>query len=692
MNRSQPERACEAPWTTDEDALAQSRPAFETGVEPDPCVAQRRIKFSSNGMKIAPTGRMARWHLPRGQTLSGLCRHLTVLGVNYALLPTSAGPDSEQPALLVADDEIRRIRNLVTRVPLGQPLAIYAATDLPGFSFQQHWRHISDATNMAVLPPYLATALLANARIDERGIRTPPADDLLLWAIYGALYLAGNDHFAVGSSSDRPPILVGPPARMIGRLALDTAMKLAEPLKLEALDQHLANAGWEPPYDVLRRLACWNSWAAFKVGERDAAVAPEEPGVVAFFVRSQVFASGMQDDVTSMLQACGFELLKTIDLDAEQAEVATRASRGANWGPGGFPVGGGTPVRIIIAFDLLPTPVEEQLRANYPYLDNGRVLRAKQFCRGLVKDRLPRSRQFNPLHSTDDSRDAWRIVRLFAAEEESAFRKVIQDRKAAFTTHHEVVRDLTRIGVRAKIELIRYRSELAVKKTFRHTCLRFMEREIAFMDAVSPHRAEILPVLERGPNYFITPFVEGQPLRRRLFGLGIPKLMTLHQVANSADLLRYLFSQGYDPVDVGPHNLLVHPSGRLTAIDFEFVHKTNGPVDPEQSACLNGIPEGFEGDWPLMARWCPAQSRALTDPYGKRWYGHTGLTRQSFLHDPPSVQRLKRFVNYPTYLCAKVIERQSIWVRDRLKHGLKSRLPVLVRMVAQARRSRAIRS
>ncbi len=141
-----------------------------------------------------------------------------------------------------------------------------------------------------------------------------------------------------------------------------------------------------------------------------------------------------------------------------------------------------------------------------------------------------------------------------------------------------------------------------------------------------------------------------------------------------------------------PHNLLVHPSGRFTAIDFEFVHRADGPVDPQQSACLNGIPDDFEGDWPLMARWYPAGSKILTDPYGTRWYGHTGLTRESFLNDPPSVQRLKRLVNYPAYLCSKLVERQTGWVRERLKLALKNRLPVLTRMAARALRSTAVRS
>ena len=40
----------------------------------------------------------------------------------------------------------------------------------------------------------------------------------------------------------------------------------------------------------------------------------------------------------------------------------------------------------------------------------------------------------------------------------------------------------------------------------------------------------------------------------------------------------------------------------------------------------------------------------------------------------------------------KLVERQTGWVRERLKLALKNRLPVLTRMAARALRSTAVRS
>lgn len=674
-------------------ALARSAPSatgipfFSDGPDVDTqLLSDDQAKKNAAGL----SGRLGSWHLPAGRSLEEFCADLNQRGVNYAILPSAGGAlDSRQTALLVDDADIRRVRPLLTRAPLGRQLAVYSTTGLPGFSFQQHWRHNSDATNMAVLPPYLAEGLLARAQIGEDGCRrVPSAEDCLLWEIYRALYLVGDGPFAKSSEPGSSPVLVGPAAQAIKRLAREAGVSFGEPLRLDELDRHLVAFGWEPPHDVLRRLSSWNSWAAAKLHRSLANQAPEEPGMVAFFVRREVVATGLQSDIASTIEACGFELLQTIALDDEQSAIAAREARGANWGGGALPVNGGPPVGIIFAYDVFPSPVSDDVRERYPFLDNGRTLVAKLMCRQLIRDRMPPNRRFNPVHSTDDSVEAWRIVRMFAAKDEPALRELTESRKAAMATDFEVVKTLTRKAARAKVELIRYKGGLAVKKTYRENCLRFLDREASFMAAVSPDRPEILPVLERGRNYMIMPFVEGRSMRQGLLGRSYPRLLTLRQIKSVVELLRYLFDRGYDPIDLAPHNMIVDKAGRLTAIDFEFVHRTEGPIPPEKSACLDGIPDDFEGEWPAAARWAPTKSKARDNPYGERWFGYTGLSRKSFLHDPPALQAIKRTVNYPVHLGAKASARLFRWLSSRAKNGIKRGLPVISRIAVNAVRTK----
>jgi hypothetical protein len=378
--------------------------------------------------------------------------------------------------------------------------------------------------------------------------------------------------------------------------------------------------------------------------ETGARLPAEEPGLALFFWHGEPLADEQTTQIAAALETCGIEVLNVVDIDSPQMRAAECAVRQSYLWHGNLPPNYETPVTMFVGFDVMPaTPTAEFLRGR-PLLDNRRIMEAELSA--------PEG-----LRATDNSAEAWEFIRLLTPDDQAKLRSTIDLRKAEFATAFEVVRDLTRRGRRAKIELINYGGGLAVKKTFRRHCLRFLEREATFLESTSPERPEILPVVERGSNYLITPYIEAQPKRGFLLGLGYPKLMKLRDVRAASDLLRFLFARGYDPVDISPHNLLIDGSGSIKAIDFEFVYKGDGPIEPEHSACLNGIKDGFPGEWPDEGGWW------LVDPYRARWFGHTALTRRSFLYDPAWLQSLKRFVNYPLYLAAKALQRvaRRLW-------------------------------
>ena len=384
----------------------------------------------------------------------------------------------------------------------------------------------------------------------------------------------------------------------------------------------------------------------------------EDFGLAVFFIALAARTHGIEDELTGLIEYTGFQLLKVVDL----AESAT-----ADWTVNGEPS-----VRMVIGFDVIPARVTNEMRRSYPNLDNGHIYEAALTCREFVPYRVLKGQPFEPVRPTENSKEAWGAIRQLLPGAEQEIRQTIASTRSAMVSDFEVVRELTRGGKRAKIELIRYAGGVAVKKTFRPNCLRFMERDASFMDTFSPHRPEIPPVLKRGPNYLIMPFIEGRPLQRTFFGRRFPRLMTLRQLTNLADLLRFVFARGFDPIDLGPHNLLVDASGSIKAIDFEFAHKSDSAIEPERSACLRGIREDFQGERPLKARLVPHLSK-LIDPWPLRWKGATGLTLHSFLNDPPLLQRVKRAVNYPKYLSGKAA-RQLFKGRKRSSYKLPAKI------------------
>ena len=370
-----------------------------------------------------------------------------------------------------------------------------------------------------------------------------------------------------------------------------------------------------------------------------------------FFIAAESRTLGLDQAARQIVEATGFELFQTIDLNEKKSV--------------GYQVNDAPPMSMLVAFDVLPAPVKNPARKRFCGLDNGRVLEVERRSREFIESQLPANRRFELVRGTRNDQEAWQAIRQVAPATEEALRKTITQRMSAMKSEFEVVRDLTRMGARSKIELIRYGDRLAVKKTYRQNCLRFLEREANFMETFAPERREVPPLLERGPNYLIMPFVEGRPLRRFFFNRSLPKLMTLKQVRATADFLRYVFSRGYDPVDLGPHNLLIGHGGRITAIDFEFAHRSQAPVVPERSACLAGVREGFEGEWPSKARFAPKRAKCV-DPWRLRWFACTGLSVDSFLYDPPWLQWLKRPLNYSTHLARKASQRVSRRLSRRL--------------------------
>lgn len=628
-------------------------------------------------LKMVPAGRLGSWHLPRGQTVEELAHKLNRTNARYVVLPTAVqvGAKDGRKAILISDDDIPKISRLLTLAPFGEPIAVYSTTGLPGFSYRQHWRHASDATNMAVLTPFLAEAIIDRGRLDSRGLRTAAPEDSALWAIYQAIYL---------STADQVEELGERSAAILARLVAAGDVQPFGALDFPSLDERLSSAGWTPPYDVLRRLSQWNEWAAKKVAAIDAQTAAEEPGLAVFFVRAKTAERGLTEEIGQTLEACGFELLAKVDFSDEQAAKIARATRGGNWGKGNSPIDGGPPTCMFVCFDVSPATTKPDILKDRPFLDNGRIFDAKRRCRRLLREKVSAKLFFNPVHSTDDSREAWRAIRMVAPELEPSLRSAMAERKEAFATKFKVLRNLTRHGHRAKVELIEYGDKVAVKKTFRSNCLRFLQREASFLEEISRERPEILPILARGPNYIVTPYVDARPMRAALFGESFPKLLPLRHVRTTSDLMRYLFSRGYDPIDMAPHNLLIDRSGSLMAIDFEFVYRCEKPIDPHESACLDGIKKGFPGEFAAEGRWC------LDDPYRERWFGYTGLSRRSFLEDPVWRQRLQRGFNYPRFILTKAVFRQGRRTLASAKQRLKSSVPFLG-LFADSRRGARIR-
>lgn len=379
----------------------------------------RRVKDVVRGL-IRPSAR-ARRYVAKRYSCEDFFRELAARQVRYAVLRwfetlplIGRGEDVD---LLVADDDVAKMDDLFVRLRSGIACDVYSVSGLPGSDFQK----------MAYFPPHLAAGIVARARVMKDLYRVPAAADHFLSLAYHALYHKG---YASGLPSALTP--AAPPKKLpdhdyrqvLGNLAADLSIRVA--IDLESLDEYLTQQGWRPPFDMLARLSLRNAWIHDRYFRAGFAVEPAQRGLAVFLIRERALRPGVAGEIAAALEAQGFRILVSAPLPAErQAAVASRL-RGGNWGRGPFAFSGGPPAQVIVAWDPSPLPVDRRQKAEYPLLENGRILRAKLELRDFLLRGLAKRQRFNPLHSSDNDIQAWEYVEILLPQQLDDLRRQLE--------------------------------------------------------------------------------------------------------------------------------------------------------------------------------------------------------------------------------------------------------------------------
>ena len=434
------------------------------------------------------------WYLRPGLTVHKFFEKLRELRVTYAVLGGVEGLPrfrlDEELEILIADEHVPDLKLLLSDWPVGVLCNFYSVTGVSGSTYR--FKRASEKTgrcnwpgDMAVFPPYLAARILDRAVLWDASFIAPALEDQFLSLAYRATYLeCGQSGLPSESNSEPCAAEQGTDTCESDFFALATTLGIDLPRRLtrEALDEVLARYGWRPPRDTLERLSICQPWIASKFF---ASAPGDNPGVAVFFIRERAEEAGLIQRIADLIERSGFEILSAMKLEGDWKEKVTRAVRGSNWGRGDFATSGGRPSYVFVALDLIPRSVQGAQCQQYPVLDNARLLYTKQCVRAYCNEGLHPEVRYNAIHSTDNSRDAWHIVSWLFREQEVELRETVRQRRVSFETKEEVLADLTNMGDRAKIELIKWNDRLAVKKTFRNTALRFLRREVDFHENFS---------------------------------------------------------------------------------------------------------------------------------------------------------------------------------------------------------------
>ena len=279
----------------------------------------------------------------------------------------------------------------------------------------------------------------------------------------------------------------------------------------------------------------------------------------------------------------------------------------------------------LFTLDVLPS-----LKA--PLIDgiaNSRVSRAVSGLRRLAQMQAAHLNA-SAIVMAVDGEQAWRVAEILMPDRISDLRDKITAELELFDAG-ESLQDLTTHGNRSKIELIDWNGKPAIRKIYRRSGMRFMQREIEVIETFSSSCPRFVKLYEKGTNYIVVEFVAsgwtGHGSDR------LPKPLPLRVVRDLADFVKLCIRNGFDPVDHSPRNNIIFQGNDFRVIDCEFWRRCDPATPPEQSVSMSGL-SADDLDGP-RAEW-------VRQPYLSHWLGYTCLPLNSFLYDPPMLQRLKR--------------------------------------------------
>jgi hypothetical protein len=607
------------------------------------------------------------FHLPPGVSFAEFVARLNERDVDYVVLDFGVRQGEERELLVRGDPDMDKLQDLVTEWPLGVPIRVYTVCPRNNTAYYSPLAPRVSSNRIAVFPPYVSEQLLARAVTDGDGVEVLTPQDAFLGCAYRAAYLeaACCDWSDPGARCDTCAAY----QVQLAQLSAAAGIPLPEPMTQQSVDQLLNAHGWRPPLDLLDRAAKWAPWILEAFPELEADEESREPGLAVMFLRDLAFRNGWKQRILTTLADHGLELILVRDLDDESRERATRMFRGGDWGAVSLKVSGGPPACVIVAFDPHPQPAVGKMRESHPLADNVNTITAKKMTRRLLKATLPGVEAYNPLHSTDNSHQAWTAIRLLLPDEEAKLRdKVAELRRrsaeatAATAAAAPAVQHLTRYGSAAGATLVDRAGGMAVRKTFAPDAIDVMEQNIAVMQELGPVCPEIPKLLERGPDWIVLEYVEGDVPEPAW-----PRPLPFWAIRQLAAFVRTSVAKGFDPIGLRPRDNVILTSSGIRVVGFDTWQRCDPATPPERCRGLAGAAEGGTGPFTY-------------DPWRMQWFPSTALGLHSFLYDRPTLQRVKQVRH--------LAPRYARWAKDEVGR----RLTPLARRVGRRALSKRARS
>jgi hypothetical protein len=276
--------------------------------------------------------------------------------------------------------------------------------------------------------------------------------------------------------------------------------------------------------------------------------------------------------------------------------------------------------QVIGAYDLAATPPDFTQRHLYPGIDNARLLLFAYHCQRAIHTKIPGRKLGDLLCSTANAKAARLCLEKLWPEELARIEKRIAEGEHEVNSRYNVLQELTRTGIYAKVYLIDYQGTPAVEKIYRPRYRDRLEREKIAYGQLAETVDAIPKALSIDGNSLILPFIR-ESAHYDPTGW---KLVPLKKIRQIIAALRQLYDAGYAVIDAHAGNCIFDTEGKLWMIDFEFLYRyPRRPRSFRQCFDMAGIPGNFAGATP------PGSPPYLTRP----WLDSFGVSPQAIDND-----------------------------------------------------------
>jgi len=546
--------------------------------------------------RITPRKATSRQYLRHDINVEGFFKCLNKKNIRYVILRWFEHlPNSEKGEdidILVEDDDLPAIKEFFSSFNNGkQAFDIYSTSGANGYNFR----------SIPYLPPNLAKDILRSRVLHNEIYAAPDTRHHFLSMAYHVVFhkaelsgLAYGEDHTVDRNNESTKIDHDYNAILL-ELAHKANIELTD-VNFLALYKILKTNGWLPQLDTMRIMARHSTWVQRQLPPTPQLLQTKNSGqIIAFIVRDWAIRHDKMNVITSLLRQAFLDVILVHEFNDEEKENATCYIRGGKWDRGPYPVSGGAPAAIIVAYDYNPVCPDEKTLKIYPFLENKHIL-IKHTVRDYFNAENLLTRHTNCLHSSDSEEEAWDYIQHTIPHLRPSLEAERTKRIRAFETNYPILETYKANGTRAKTQKIDFNGQPAVQKTFRLGCERFAEREAFAYEYFSKRSPLILPLLEKSEHNIIIPWVEN-----KLSGLTQKELKHVLKphALSVLKAMKMFYEHGYAIVGFYPGNLLLDENEQLYIVDFEFLFKYKSqPSTFWDSYDMAGIPKGFDGDLP----------------------------------------------------------------------------------------------